>query len=85
MAVSLSVLNMSCDVTGMMSNDPISFSYPSNDGIKPILATTNLSVGERRISFLLTDSTGIVKSETVTLKVKHIERSDSFDDISTAR
>ena len=41
MAVSLSVLNMSCDVTGMMSNDPISLSYPSNDGIKPILATTN--------------------------------------------
>ena len=85
MAVSLSVLNMSCDVTGIMPNDPISLSYLSNDGIKPILATTNLSVGERRISFLLTDSTGIVKSETVTLKVKHIGRSDSFDGISTAR
>ena len=85
MSIFLLVSSVSCNTASPTANEPSTFSYPSDDGIKPILATTNLSVGERRISFLLAGSTGIVKSETVTLRVKHIGKSDSTDYFSSAR
>ena len=85
MAVFVLVPVMSCDNAGYSSNGEISRSFPSSDGIKPLLATTNLSVGERRFSFLLMDSVGIVKSETVTLKVKRLGNSHRPDHITNAK
>ena len=68
------VLVLGCSVvrSSYGQNELRLISYPSDDGIQALLATTILRTGDQRLSFMLIGPTNLITSDAVTLETKNL-------------